>query len=73
MKVLLVVVICVFLSGCTQNKTVSVDDGFGGRIKFKEHRTIKGQIFLIIEVDSVEYLTQYQGGFIRLPKTNYLR
>lgn len=53
---------------CT-SKGIKVDDDINERIKIKERRGIDGNSYQIIEVDSVEYLFQYNGGAVRLGKT----
>lgn len=72
----------VFISGC-MNESLSVDNKSvcptndekpssvkvdDNRIKLNNMQRIGGYIFLIIEVDGEEYLTQYSGGFIKLEK-----
>jgi hypothetical protein len=58
---------CLLVS-CTQEKSISINEDSQNRIKLKEMRIINGYRYSIIEVDSVEYLTQDQGGFVRLSK-----
>lgn len=38
------------------------------RIKLKEETNVNGSLYLIIEVDSIEYLSNYHGGMIRITK-----
>ena len=58
---------CLLVS-CTQEKSTSINENPENRIKLKEFRIIDGYRYSIIEVDSVEYLTQSEGGFVRLSK-----
>lgn len=58
----------VLLVSCTQEKSTSINENSENRIKLKEVRIINGYRYSIIEVDSVEYLTQDKGGFIRISK-----
>lgn len=53
---------------CT-SKGMKVEDDVNERIKIREKRGIDGNSYQIIEVDSVEYLFQYNGGAVRLGKT----
>lgn len=53
---------------CTDKESTIVEDNSNSRIKVKEIRTINGETYTIIEVDSTEYLTKYTGGFIKLGK-----
>jgi len=64
---ILLVSSCLLVS-CTQEKSISINEDSQNRIKLKEMRMINGYRYSIIEVDSVEYLTQDQGGFVRLSK-----
>ena len=57
---------CLF--SCTQKKSNSINEDSQNRIKLKEATVINGFWYYIIEVDSVEYLTQRRGGFVRLSK-----
>lgn len=57
-----------FLVSCTLEKPTSINEDSENRIKLKEVRFIGGYRYSIIEVDSVEYLTQDKGGFVRLSK-----
>lgn len=58
------------LSGCNGNseneETIAENPEY--RIKFKDSRHIDGIYYAIIEVDSVEYLTTFSGGIIRITK-----
>jgi hypothetical protein len=56
------------LVSCTQEKSTTINEDSQNRIKLKEERIINGYRYSIIEIDSVEYLTQDQGGFVRLSK-----
>jgi hypothetical protein len=58
---------CLFL-GCTQVDSDSTNKISKNRIKLKEVRIINRVRYSIIEVDSVEYLTQDNGGFIQISK-----
>jgi len=58
---------CLLVS-CTQEKSISINESSENRIKLKEVRVINGYRYSIIEVDSIEYLTQDKGGFVRLSK-----
>ena len=64
---ILLVSSCLLVS-CTQEKSTSIDESSENRIKLKEVRIINGYRYSIIEVDSIEYLTQDKGGFVRLSK-----
>lgn len=57
----------VFFSGCTQ-ESISINEKSNNRIKLNEVRIINGYRYSILEIDSVEYLTQDNGGFVRLQK-----
>jgi hypothetical protein len=63
--VLLAVVLFV---GCTEKESNSINRKSNNRIKLIDERVINGYRYSIIEVDSVEYLTQDKGGFVRLGK-----
>ncbi|MBV5346977.1 hypothetical protein JZU46_02005 [bacterium] len=54
--------------GCTQVDSDSTNKISKNRIKLKEVRIINRVRYSIIEVDSVEYLTQDNGGFIQISK-----
>jgi hypothetical protein len=58
---------CLLVS-CTQEKSTVINENSENRIKLKEFRIIKSHRYSIIEVDSIEYLTQDKGGFVRLSK-----
>ena len=58
---------CLLVS-CTQEISTSHNEKTQNRIRLKEVRIINGYRYSIIEVDSVEYLTQDQGGFVQLSK-----
>jgi len=64
---ILLVSSCLLVS-CTQEKSTSINEDSQNRIILKESRIINGYRYSIIEVDSVEYLTQGQGGFVQLSK-----
>ena len=56
------------LGSCTVKKSTSIDEKPKIRIKLKEHTSIEGYDYFILKVDSVEFLTNGRGGFIRLSK-----
>ena len=58
---------CLLVS-CTQENSTPINEDPQNRIKLKEVRIINSYRYSIIEVDSVEYLTQDQGGFVQLSK-----
>ena len=58
----------VFLGGCTEKESTSINEKSNNRIKLIEERIINGYRYSILKVDSVEYLTQDNGGFVRLGK-----
>lgn len=58
---------CLLVS-CAREKSTSINENSESRIKLKEVRLINGYRYTIIEVDSVEFLTQDRGGFIRISK-----
>lgn len=64
---ILLVSSCLLVS-CTQEKSTSTNETSENRIKLKEVRIINGYRYSIIEVDSVEFLTQDKGGFVRISK-----
>ena len=64
---ILLVSSCLLVS-CTQETSTSINEDSQNRIKLKEVRVINGYRYSIIEVDSVEYLTQSKGGFVQLSK-----
>lgn len=64
---ILLVSSCLLVS-CTQEKSTSINETSENRIKLKETRVINGYRYSIIEVDSVEFLTQDKGGFVRISK-----
>jgi hypothetical protein len=67
---ILLVSSCLLVS-CTQEKSTSINENYKNyenRIKLKEVRIINGYRYSIIEVDSVEFLTQDNGGFVRISK-----
>jgi hypothetical protein len=64
---ILLVSSCLLIS-CTQEKSTSINEKSENRIKIKEVRIINDYRYSIIEVDSVEYLTQDKGGFVQLSK-----
>lgn len=64
---ILLVSSCLLLS-CTHGKSTLINEKSENRIKLKEVRIIYGYRYSIIEVDSVEFLTQDKGGFIRISK-----
>lgn len=59
---------CCLLASCIQEKSTSISENSKNRIKLKEVRITDGCRYSIIEVDSIEYLTQDHGGFVRLSK-----
>lgn len=64
---ILLVSSCLLVS-CTEGTSTSINENYANRIKLKEVRIINGYRYSIIEVDSVEYLTQDKGGFVKLSK-----
>lgn len=56
------------LVSCTQDKSTSINKKPKIRIKLKEHTSIGGYDYFILEVDSIEFLTNGRGGLIRLSK-----
>ena len=56
----------IFFGGCTEKTSTSINEKSNNRIKLIEERIINGCRYSILEVDSVEYLTQDNGGFVRL-------
>ena len=58
----------VFFGGCTEKESMTINEKSNNRIKLIEERIINGYRYSILEVDSVEYLTQDKGGFVRLGK-----
>ena len=58
----------ILLVGCTDEKSTSYNEVSSNRIKIKERREIDGAYHYILEVDGSEYLTQHNGGFIKLGK-----
>jgi hypothetical protein len=64
---ILLVSSCLLVS-CTQEKPTIINEESQNRIRLRESRIINGYRYSIIEVDSVEYLTQDKGGFVRLSK-----
>jgi hypothetical protein len=56
------------LFSCTQEKSISINENSGNRIRLKEYRVINGYTYSIIEVDSVEFITSTNGGFSRITK-----
>lgn len=56
------------LVSCMQAKSSSINENSKNRIKLKECININGYRYFIIEVDSVEFLTQDNGGFVRISK-----
>jgi hypothetical protein len=70
---LLLLITCCLLISCN-NITTNIDkptynsNNSSNRIKGKEHNTLYGREYTIIQVDSVEFLTGEKGGFIRLTK-----
>jgi hypothetical protein len=67
-KFLFAITIILFLSGCNYNTSRGNVIFGGGRITLKEEVSLNGEGYQIIQVDSVEYLTRYQGGIIKLEK-----
>lgn len=54
------------VTSCTMEGKTENDDT-SSRIKLKDTRFIKGEVFVIVEVDSAEYLTNvYKGGIVKL-------
>lgn len=69
MKKLLILIAGILLfSSCVEKRPTTLDETTKSRIKLKEYKVINGYGYAIIEVDSVEYLTQGRGGFIKLSK-----
>ena len=64
---ILLVSSCLLVS-CTQEESTSINETSENRIKLKEVNIINGFRYSIIEVDSVEFLTQDRGGFVRISK-----
>ena len=56
------------LASCTEEKSTSINENSESRIKLKEVRILNGHRYTIIEVDSIEFLTQSNGGFVRISK-----
>lgn len=57
------------LFACTQERSECINETKNvGRIILKETRVIDGYSFYIIEVDSIEFLAQYHGGFVKISR-----
>jgi len=67
-KSFFILFISCLLVSCKGEKSTTINEDSQNRIKLKEERIINGQIYSIIVVDSIEYLTQDRGGFVRLSK-----
>jgi hypothetical protein len=65
---ILATIIMFVMISCKQEKSNTVNEISTNRIKLKEEIDITSHRYTIIEVDSVEYLTQDKGGFIRISK-----
>lgn len=65
---LILIISGISLDSCTEVKSTSINQNYGSRIKLKEAANLNGYRYSIIEVDSIEYLTQDNGGFIRISK-----
>ena len=61
------ILLAIFFSSCTTESWIYDLEAEPSRIKINESRVIDGYRYSIIEVDSVEYLTQSNGGFIKIP------
>ena len=60
--------IIILFASCTQNNSTTINEKSSNRIKVKEQRMISGYRYTILEIDGNEYLTQDQGGFVKLEK-----
>ena len=67
-KIITAIILSTLFVGCTDENSHSVNEQSNNRIKLKEQRVVNGDTYSIIEIDSVEYLTQYHGGFVKLEK-----
>lgn len=65
MKKIYLILILTFLLSCNKNNESKEEYS---RIKFIEEKNVGSYRVRIIEVDGVEYLSTYQGGFIKLEK-----
>ena len=65
---ILATIIMFVMISCTEEKSNTINENSTNRIKLKEEIDITSHRYTIIEVDSVEYLTQDKGGFIRISK-----
>lgn len=65
MKKLLLLTAMIFIS-CTSESSHVVNENSNNRIKIKEERVISGHLFMIIKVDSSEFITSSYGGFYKL-------
>ena len=64
-KILLSILVATLLS-CTSESSQVVNENSNNRIKIQEKRVISGHLFLIIKVDSTEFITSSDGGFYKL-------
>ena len=64
-KILLSILVATLLS-CTSESSQVVNENSNNRIKIQEKRVISGHLFMIIKVDSTEFITSSDGGFYKL-------
>lgn len=67
-NILIFIVGIILFASCVEKSPTKLFEPTKDRIKLKEYKIIYGVGYAIIEVDSVEYLTQNNGGFIKLSK-----
>ena len=66
-KLILLAIVLLIINSCTQEHSIKLDESnSNSRIKMKEWRMIHGNTYIIIQVDSIEFLVLPDKAIHRL-------